>query len=102
VRGAVRDNEGVPGPWSQSNVEKGACMLIPVPGESVGDRGSRRATVMTLAGRLTLCGSRVADPLGGVLIVGGQTLIYHNGSSYKAIPTQNNRICAYGMVDENG
>lgn len=36
------------GPWSQLNVERGANLLIPVP-----------------------------DPLGGVVIVGSQTLTYH-------------------------
>jgi hypothetical protein len=43
-----------------------------------------------------------AEPLGGVLIVGAQTLTYHNGKTYKAIPIQTTRMCAYGVIDENG
>lgn len=41
------------GPWSQLNVERGANLLIPVP-----------------------------DPLGGVVIVGSQTLTYHRYSYF--------------------
>ena len=44
----ARDREAAPGPWQQLNVERGANMLIPVP-----------------------------DPVGGVVIVGSQTLTYH-------------------------
>ncbi|CAM9860641.1 unnamed protein product [Discosporangium mesarthrocarpum] len=70
---SVRDKELVPGPWAQPNVEHNASELIPVP-----------------------------EPLGGVLILGHQTICYHSGKSFKTIPIQNTKMCAYGWVDTDG
>jgi len=42
-----------------------------------------------------------AAPLGGVLIVGGETIAYHNGTSFKSIAMQQTQIVAYGQVDHN-
>ncbi|CAM9125233.1 unnamed protein product [Choristocarpus tenellus] len=69
----ARDKEFNPGPWSQPNVEHNASELIPVP-----------------------------EPMGGVLILGHQTICYHSGVSFKTIPIQNTKMCAYGWVDTDG
>jgi DNA damage-binding protein 1 len=45
------------GPWLQNNLDNGAGLLIPVP-----------------------------LPLGGAIIIGEQTIVYYNGSVFKAIP----------------
>lgn len=45
------------GPWLQNNLDNGAGLLIPVP-----------------------------MPLGGCIIIGEQTIVYYNGSVFKAIP----------------
>jgi DNA damage-binding protein 1 len=45
------------GPWLQNNLDNGAGLLIPVP-----------------------------LPLGGCIIIGEQTIVYYNGSVFKAIP----------------
>lgn len=69
----VKEKDFAEGPWSQSNVEAGASLLVPVPA-----------------------------PCGGVLIVSNQTIVYHNGSSFHAIPMQSTVIQVYGSVDKDG
>ncbi|TMW57264.1 hypothetical protein Poli38472_003189 [Pythium oligandrum] len=69
----VKEKDFTEGPWSHPNVEAGASLLIPVP-----------------------------TPLGGVLIVSNQTIVYHNGSSYHVIPMQSTVIQVYGSVDADG
>lgn len=69
----LKEKDFAEGPWSQSNVEAGASLLIPVP-----------------------------MPLGGVLIVSNQTIVYHNGSTFHAIPMQSTVIQVYGAVDKDG
>eukprot|EP00898_Chlorokybus_atmophyticus_P002114 jgi/Chlat1/2903/Chrsp2S04662 len=61
------------GPWLQSNLDAGAGLVIPVP-----------------------------MPLGGAIVVGEQTLMYHNGTSFKAIPMHQTVTRAYGRVDVDG
>ncbi|KAI9993806.1 hypothetical protein PInf_016327 [Phytophthora infestans] len=69
----LKEKDFAEGPWSQSNVESGASLLIPVPA-----------------------------PTGGVLIVSNQTIVYHNGSTFHAIPMQSTVIQVYGAVDKDG
>lgn len=69
----VRDKEFITGPWSQSNVEHNANELISVP-----------------------------EPFGGVLILGHQTICYHNGRTFTTVPIQNTWMCAHGWVDSDG
>eukprot|EP01135_Chromosphaera_perkinsii_P006121 Nk52_evm1s407 gene=Nk52_evmTU1s407 len=62
------------GPWSQSNVETAAGMLIPVP-----------------------------MPHGGVLIVGEQTITYHRGGkNFKSISIKATEMKCFGRIDDNG
>lgn len=61
------------GPWVQNNLDNGAGLLIPVP-----------------------------IPLGGVIIIGEQTIVYYNGSVFKAIPIRPAITKAYGRVDPDG
>ncbi|GMF12407.1 unnamed protein product [Phytophthora lilii] len=68
----LKEKDFAEGPWSQSNVESGASLLIPVPA-----------------------------PVGGVLIVSNQTIVYHNGSTFHAIPMQSTVIQVYGAVDKD-
>ncbi|TDH74292.1 uncharacterized protein CCR75_001185 [Bremia lactucae] len=69
----LKEKDFAEGPWNQSNVEAGASLLIPVP-----------------------------PPIGGVLIVSNQTIVYHNGTTFHAIPMQNTVIQVYGVVDADG
>uniref|UniRef100_A0A0D3GBK3 DNA damage-binding protein 1 n=1 Tax=Oryza barthii TaxID=65489 RepID=A0A0D3GBK3_9ORYZ len=55
---ALKDKDFVEGPWSQNNLDNGAGLLIPVPA-----------------------------PLGGVIIIGEETIVYCNANStFRAIP----------------
>ncbi|CAI5722603.1 unnamed protein product [Hyaloperonospora brassicae] len=69
----LKERDFAEGPWSQANVESGATLLIPVPA-----------------------------PTGGVLIVSNQTIVYHSGSTFHAIPMQSTVIQVYGAVDKDG
>ncbi|OWZ04928.1 DNA damage-binding protein [Phytophthora megakarya] len=69
----LKEKDFAEGPWSQSNVESGASLLIPVPA-----------------------------PTGGVLIISNQTIVYHNGTTFHAIPMQSTVIQVYGAVDKDG
>ena len=54
----MKDKDFVEGPWSQNNLDNGAGLLIPVPA-----------------------------PLGGVIIIGEETIVYCNANAtFKAIP----------------
>ncbi|KAM0921927.1 hypothetical protein ACQ4PT_006526 [Festuca glaucescens] len=71
---ALKDKDFVEGPWSQNNLENGAGLLIPV-----------------------------LAPLGGVIIIGEETIVYCNGNStFKAMPIKQSIIRAYGRVDPDG
>lgn len=69
----LKEKDFAEGPWSQSNVDAGANLLIPVP-----------------------------MPYGGVLIISNQTIVYHNGTNFHAIPMQNTMIQVYGAVGDDG
>jgi len=73
---SLKDKEFVKVPWKQDNVEKLADMLIAVP-----------------------------EPLGGVLIIGNESITYHSGSNFHtfAPPSmQNSSITVFAPVDDNG
>ncbi|OAY75001.1 DNA damage-binding protein 1a [Ananas comosus] len=70
---ALKDKDFVEGPWSQNNLDNGAGLLIPVP-----------------------------MPLGGVIIIGEETIVYCSGTSFKAIPIRPSITRAYGRVDADG
>lgn len=61
------------GPWHQANVESGANVLIPVK-----------------------------MPMGGVIIVGQQTIVYHSGVDHVAVSMMGTVIMAYCAVDDMG
>eukprot|EP01018_Ginkgo_biloba_P003844 Gb_36569 [translate_table: standard] len=69
----LKDKDFNEGPWSQNNLDNGAGLLIPVP-----------------------------MPLGGVIIVGEQTIVYCSASVFKAIPVRPSITKAYGRVDADG
>jgi DNA damage-binding protein 1 len=71
---ALKDKDFFEGPWSQNNLDNGAGLLIPVPA-----------------------------PLGGVIIIGEETIVYCNANAtFKAIPIKQSIIRAYGRVDPDG
>ncbi|XP_058071572.1 DNA damage-binding protein 1 isoform X2 [Magnolia sinica] len=70
---ALKDKDFVEGPWSQNNLDNGAGLLIPVP-----------------------------MPLGGVIIIGEETIVYCSATAFKAIPTKPSITRAYGRVDADG
>ncbi|KAK3137829.1 hypothetical protein QOZ80_5AG0361010 [Eleusine coracana subsp. coracana] len=71
---ALKEKDFVEGPWSQNNLDNGAGLLIPVPA-----------------------------PLGGVIIIGEETIVYCNANAtFKAIPIKQSIIRAYGRVDPDG
>ncbi|KAH7654344.1 DNA damage-binding protein 1 [Dioscorea alata] len=70
---ALKDKDFVEGPWLQNNLDNGAGLLIPVP-----------------------------MPLGGVIIIGEDTIVYCSSSVFKAVPTKPSITRAYGRVDSDG
>ncbi|XP_071453607.1 DNA damage-binding protein 1 [Hetaerina americana] len=73
---SLRDKEFVKIPWKQDNVETEASMVIPVP-----------------------------EPLGGAIIIGQESILYHNGTNYVPVAPpliKQSTICCYGRVDANG
>ncbi|KAL5977135.1 DNA damage-binding protein 1a [Asimina triloba] len=70
---ALKDKDFIEGPWSQNNLDNGAGLLIPVP-----------------------------MPLGGVIIIGEETIVYCSATAFKAIPIRPSITRAYGRVDADG
>ncbi|KAM9825322.1 DNA damage-binding protein 1 [Syngnathus typhle] len=73
---SLREKEFNKGPWKQENVEAEASMVIPVP-----------------------------EPFGGAIIIGQESISYHNGDKYLAIapPTiKQSTIVCHNRVDPNG
>lgn len=73
---SIREKEFTKGPWKQDNIESEASILIPVP-----------------------------DPLGGAVIIGQESITYHNGDTYVAIAPpiiRQSTIVCYCNVDTNG
>jgi len=73
---SLKEKEFVKVAWKQDNVEREAAMLIPVP-----------------------------EPHGGVIIIGTESITYHNGTMNHAIAPANmqeSTIVAYANVDPNG
>jgi len=68
----LREKTFADGPWSQTNVEAGASMLISVP---LGQ---------------------------GVLVLGEHTITYHSGPDFKSIPINFACFKAVGQIDANG
>lgn len=72
----IKEKEFVKGPWKQENVETEASMLIAVP-----------------------------QPFGGAIIVGQDSICYHNGDRYQAVAPpllRQSTITCYCRIDENG
>ncbi|KAK2977803.1 hypothetical protein RJ640_029848 [Escallonia rubra] len=69
----LKDKDFVEASLSRNNLDNGADLLIPVP-----------------------------QPLCGVLIIGEETIIYVNASTFKAIPIRPSITRAYGRVDADG
>eukprot|EP00252_Welwitschia_mirabilis_P019638 TRINITY_DN4603_c0_g1_i1.p1 TRINITY_DN4603_c0_g1~~TRINITY_DN4603_c0_g1_i1.p1 ORF type:complete len:1092 (+),score=216.35 TRINITY_DN4603_c0_g1_i1:257-3532(+) len=70
---SLKDKDFIDGPWSRSNLDNGAGLLIPVP-----------------------------TPLGGVIIIGEQTVVYCDADVIKASPIKPSITKAYGRVDADG
>ncbi|KAF6166099.1 hypothetical protein GIB67_023809 [Kingdonia uniflora] len=70
---ALKEKDFIEGPWSQNNLDNGATLLIPVP-----------------------------MPLGGVIIIGEETIVYCSATAFKAIPIRPSITNAYGRVDADG
>eukprot|EP00794_Sanderia_malayensis_P018107 gene18107-19916_t len=69
----MREQEFAKGPWKQDNVESEACMVISVP-----------------------------FPIGGALIVGQESITYHNGETYLAVAPpviKQSALNCYGRID---
>jgi DNA damage-binding protein 1 len=64
----LKDKDFVEGPWSQNNLDNGAGLLIPVPA-----------------------------PLGGVIIIGEETIVYCNSATFKVIPIKHVSIFSVGI-----
>ncbi|XP_055373755.1 DNA damage-binding protein 1 [Condylostylus longicornis] len=72
----LRDKEFMKIAWKQENVETEACMLIPVP-----------------------------TPLGGAIVIGRESIVYHDGSTYVAVAPsifKQSTINCYARVDVKG
>lgn len=72
----LRDKEFVKIPWKQDNVETEASMLIPVP-----------------------------SPLGGAIVIGQESIVYHDGTNYVAVAPpiiKQSTINCYARVDSKG
>merc|ERR1719322_173620 len=73
---SLKEEEFVKVAWKVDNVEMEASTLIPVP-----------------------------EPFGGVIIIGAESITYHNGTNYLTIAPPNiqeSSIVAYARVDPNG
>ncbi|XP_046643566.1 DNA damage-binding protein 1-like [Daphnia pulicaria] len=73
---SLRDKEFAKTSWKQDNVETEAAMLLPVP-----------------------------EPYGGALIIGQESITYHNGQNYVTIAPpiiKQSTVTCYGKVDPNG
>ncbi|TRY96321.1 hypothetical protein DNTS_021823 [Danionella cerebrum] len=73
---SLREKEFNKGPWKQENVEAEASMVIPVP-----------------------------EPFGGAIIIGQESITYHNGDKYLAIAPpiiKQSTIVCQNRVDPNG
>lgn len=73
---SMREKDFVKGPWKQDNIESEANILIAVP-----------------------------PPFAGVLIIGQESITYHNGENFIAIAPamiRQSTIVCYGKVDPNG
>lgn len=72
----LRDKEFMKVAWKQDNVETEATMLIPVP-----------------------------SPLGGAIVIGQESIVYHDGNSYVAVAPpiiKHSSINCYARVDSRG
>ncbi|XP_002031376.2 DNA damage-binding protein 1 [Drosophila sechellia] len=72
----LRDKEFMKIAWKQDNVETEATMLIPVP-----------------------------SPIGGVIVIGRESIVYHDGSNYHAVAPltfRQSTINCYARVSSNG
>lgn len=73
---SLRDKEFIKIAWKQDNVETEATMLIPVP-----------------------------LPLGGAIVIGQESIVYHDGCSYAAVAPpiiKQSTINCYARVDTKG
>ncbi len=73
---SLKDKEFVKVAWKQDNVEREANILIPVP-----------------------------NPFGGCVIIGAESIVYHNGTYYQAIAPpkmQQSTIVCYCKIDQDG
>jgi DNA damage-binding protein 1 len=85
----IREKEFGEGPFSLPNVEGGASIIIPVP---------------TGTNQVHSLSSNVLTP-GGILIIGEQTITYHNGRYNQALTSISMRptiIKSFGRVDVDG
>ncbi|XP_059472612.1 DNA damage-binding protein 1 [Neocloeon triangulifer] len=73
---SLKDKEFVKTPWKQDNIDSDASLIIPVP-----------------------------EPCGGAIIVGQETILYHDGSKYIAVTPpviKQSTMSCYARVDADG
>ncbi|XP_065339552.1 DNA damage-binding protein 1 [Cloeon dipterum] len=73
---SLKDKEFVKTPWKQDNIDAEASLIIPVP-----------------------------EPFGGAIIVGQETILYHDGTNYVAVTPpviRQSTMSCYARVDSNG
>lgn len=73
---SLKEKEFTKTPWKQDNIELDASIVIPVP-----------------------------EPLGGAIIIGQESILYHSGKSYVVVAPQiikSSVIVCYAKVDVNG
>ncbi|XP_065222979.1 DNA damage-binding protein 1 [Planococcus citri] len=73
---SLRDKEFTKNPWKQDNIENEASLIIPVP-----------------------------EPICGAVIVGQESILYHNGTTYVAVAPpviKESNVCCYARIDAKG
>lgn len=78
------------GPWSLPNVEKSAEIIITLP---------LPFGVLTIRYLIQLKSSHI---VGGIIVVGEQSIIYHNGTTFSSLAIKPTIFKSYGFIDSTG
>lgn len=87
---SLREKEFNKGPWKQENVEAEASMVIAGWDDLVCERSSRAfpgwmAAFFHMGSLMFVVCPAVPEPFGGAIIIGQESITYHNGDKYLAI-----------------
>lgn len=69
---SLKDKDFTKTPWKQENVESHSSMVIPVP-----------------------------QPLGGAVVIGQESILYHNGTNFLAVAPAAMKVCHYELIKVN-